>query len=104
MFGARDAPRPVLAGDEPSLPVARVAVGEVGGLAEDADRAGFLVPTHDPLVGDVAPEKRARVAQPHGSFAPAKAGGQPLDPRGLDAVALEALVEDFDRRIGIAAR
>src|SRR6185437_3722687 len=37
----------VLAGDEPTLPVAGVAVGVVRRLAEHADRTGFFVPAHD---------------------------------------------------------
>src|SRR6266446_4937744 len=56
IFGAGDAPRVMLAGDEPALAVAGVAVGVVRWLAEDADRAGLLVPAHDPVVRDVAPQ------------------------------------------------
>ena len=42
MFGARDPARVVLAGDQPALAVARVAVGIVGRSAEDADMAVIL--------------------------------------------------------------
>ena len=56
VFRAGDAAAVMLAGDQPALAVARVAVGIVGGLAEDADRAGLLVPAQDAVVGDVAPQ------------------------------------------------
>ena len=59
VLGARDAPPAVLAGDEPALAVARVAVGEVRGLAVDADRARLLLPLQDAVVGDVAPQQIA---------------------------------------------
>src|SRR5262249_41703101 len=39
IFGSHHAPAAMLAGDEPALTVAGVAVGEIGGLPEDADRA-----------------------------------------------------------------
>ena len=55
MLGARHLTRAVLAGDEPALPVAGVAVGEIGGFAKDADRAGLFVPPQDPIIRDVAP-------------------------------------------------
>ena len=102
VFGARDPPRVVLAGEEPALPVARVAVGVVRRLAEHADRARLLLPLEDPVVGDVAPEEVAPVAEPGRSFRPAKAGSQPLDLGQLDAVLREARVEDPDGGIGIA--
>ena len=57
MFRAGDAARAVLAGDEAALAVARVAVGVVGGFAEDAHAAAFLVPAHDAVVRDVAPQQ-----------------------------------------------
>ena len=65
VLGARDPPRVVLAGEQPALAVAGVAVGEVRRLAEDADRAGLLVPLHDAVVRDVAPEQVAAVAEPN---------------------------------------
>ena len=43
VLGARDAPRQVLAGDQPALPIARVAVGEVRRAAEQAPGAARLV-------------------------------------------------------------
>src|SRR4029453_17653937 len=47
IFGAGDTGPAMLAGNEPSLTVAGVAIGEVGRLAEDADRAGLFLPLED---------------------------------------------------------
>src|SRR5687768_16131561 len=91
----------MLAADEPSLPVAGVAVGEVRRLAEDADRAGLLFPFEDALVRNVAAEQIPSVAEPHRPFGPAQAGGQPLHRRQLQPVILEAGIEGMDGRIGI---
>src|SRR5260221_7511646 len=102
IFGARHPPRIVLAGDETALAVARVAVGVVRRLAEDADRAGLLLPFHHPVVRDVAPQQIAAVAEPHRPLAPAEAGRQALDAGQGDAIFREAGVQDFDRRIRIA--
>src|SRR5215469_11277364 len=60
---ARHAPCVVLAGDEPSLPVAGIAVGVIGGLAVDARVARHLVPAQDAIVGDIAPIDAARIAE-----------------------------------------
>jgi hypothetical protein len=59
MLGAGDAPVAVLAGDETSLPVHRVAVRVAGGMAKDADRARGLVEAQHAVVGDVAPDEIA---------------------------------------------
>src|SRR6266851_3002107 len=56
VLGAGHPPAVVLAGDEPALAVAGVAVGVARRLAEDRDRPRLLVPAHDAVVGDVAPE------------------------------------------------
>src|SRR5205085_954126 len=65
VFGARDAPPAVLAGDEPALAIAGVAVGKIRGLAVNAHLARLLLPLEDAIVGDVAPEQIAAVAEPH---------------------------------------
>src|SRR4051812_12683583 len=91
----------MLAGDEPALPVAGVAVGVVGGLAEDIDRARLLVPPHDAVVGDVAPEEVAAVAEPNRPLAPAEPRREPLDGGAGQAIAGEGGIEDLDRRVGI---
>src|SRR5581483_6787053 len=103
VLGARDPPAVVLAGDEPALAVARVAVGEVGRLAEDRGDARLLVPAHDAVVGDVAPQHVPAVAEPHRPLRPPEAGGEALHRRVEDAVLGEALVEDLERGIGIAS-
>ena len=102
VLGARHAPRAVLAAQQAALAVARVAVGEVGGLAERAHGAGLLVPAHHAVVGDVAPQQVAAVAEPHRALGPAEAGRQPLDRGAGDAVLREARIEDLDGRVGVA--
>ena len=97
IFGAGDAPA-VLGGDQPALAVAGVAVGVVRGLPIDAGRAGPLVPAHDAVVGDVAPQQAPRIAEPDRPLRPRIALRQPLDARQQHAVFLEALVEDLHRR------
>src|SRR5262249_3592894 len=102
ILGAGDAPRVVLAGDEAPLAVAGVAVGIVRRLAEDRDCPGFLVPAHDAVVRDVAPQHAARIAEPDRPLAPAHAGREPLDAREREAIFGEARIEDLHRRVGIA--
>src|SRR4051794_34688908 len=90
-----------MAAHEAALPIARVPVGVQRRLAEHRDRSAFLVPTHHAVVGDVAPEQRAEITEPYGPFGPAHAAGDALDARCLDAQALEARIEDLDRRVRI---
>ena len=99
---AGDPPRVVLAGDEPPLAVARVAVGVVGRLAEDGHVARLLVPPHDPVVGDVAPEQAAARRRTTPGPRPSVAGRQPLDAGVADAILREAGIDDLDRGVGIA--
>ena len=94
----------MLAGDEPPLAVARVAVGVARRLAEGADLAGRLVPFQDAVVRDVAPQQVAAVAEPDRPLGPAAAGIEPLDRRAEDPVGREALVEHLDRGVRIAHR
>src|SRR6266478_1405998 len=104
VLGAGHPPAVVLAGDEPALAVAGVAVGVARRLAEDRDRPRLLVPAHDAVVGDVAPEHVAPVPEPYRALGPAEPGGEPLHRRVEDTVLGEALVEDLERGIGIAHR
>ena len=97
-----DAAAAVLAADEAALAVAGVAVGEVGGLAVDADRARLLLPLEDAVVGDVAPQQVAAVAEIDGALRPAAAGGEALHAGELQPVLLEARIERDDGGIGIA--
>src|SRR6185503_12914932 len=101
VLGARDAPRAMLAGDEAALAIARVAVGEVGRRAKGRDLARLLVPAQDALVGNVAPEKNAQVAEPHGAFGPAASLGEALHVGATDAKPVEPRVERSDRGVGI---
>src|SRR6185295_1765438 len=98
---ARHAAAVVLARHEAALAVARIAVGEVRRLAEYADRARLLVPSHDPVVRDVAPQETARIAEPHGPLRPPEPGGEALDGAIEDAVLGEAVIEHLDGRIGV---
>ncbi len=101
VFGACDPARPMLAGDQPALTVARIAVGEVRRPSEHRHRAGLLFPPHDAVVGNVAPQKEAAIPEPDGPFAETHAGGEPLHRCIGDAVFQEARIEDFDRRVGV---
>ena len=103
LLGARDAARHrVLAGDEASLPVAGVAVGEIGRAAEHRDAAVLFVVLHDPVVGDVAPQQISAIREIGGPFRPAHAAGDLLHRAAVDAVFQEARVENFERRLRIA--
>ena len=92
----------MLAGDEPALAVAGVAVGVVGRAAEDGEAAVLLAELHDPVVRDVADQHVAAVGEVHRPLGPAHAGRHLLDGAAVDAVAGEARIEDLHRRVGIA--
>jgi hypothetical protein len=92
----------VLAGDQPALAIAGVAVGIVGGLAVHADSPGRLIPAHDAVVGNVAPEHTSGISEIDRAFAPAHARGQPLNAGIEQAIAVEARVEALDGGVGIA--
>src|SRR5581483_7368837 len=103
IFGAHHAAAAMLAGDEPALAVAGVAVGEIGGLAIDADRAGLLLPFDDALVGDVAGQEVAPVAEPDRALRPAQPGGDALHRRQLEPVLLKARIERMDGWVGVVS-
>jgi len=104
IFGAHHAAAAMLAGDQPTLAVAGIAVGEVRRLAEDADRAGLFLPFQDALVRDVAAQQIAAVAEPHRAFGPAQAGGDAFHGGELQPVLLEARIERMDRGIRVIGR
>src|SRR6476646_9050849 len=104
MLGSDDVASAVLAGDQPALGVAGVAIGEIRRLSEDAYRAGLLLPFEDALVGNVAAQQIAAVAEPHRPFGPAQSRGQPLHRRKFQPVFFKARIERVDRRIGITRR
>ncbi len=101
VFGARHAARIMLASEQPALTVAVVAIAVVRGATEDTNFSRVLEPAQDAVVGDVAPEKIAAVAKPHGAFQPARAGVQAFDRRVADFVFCEARINYFDGGIGI---
>ncbi len=101
-LGPGDAPRIVLAADEPPLAIARVAVGIVRGRAEDAHMPVFLQPAHHAIVGNIAPHQKSAVAEIDRALGPAEAGGDPLDRRIADHVFELLVVEHFDARVGVA--
>src|SRR5262245_20719111 len=92
----------MLAGDESALPVAGVAVGVVGGLTEDADPTGLLVPAHDAVVRNVAPKETAGIAEIDRTLVKAAAGREPLDACKREPVFVEGRIETLHRRVGIA--
>src|SRR5262245_22759341 len=97
----------MLAGEQASLAVARIAVGVAGGLAPDADRAGFLVPAPDAIAGHVAPQQAARVADPDRALGPARRrterrAGEALDLAERQAITRERGVELAHRGVGHA--
>src|SRR4051794_20520366 len=100
-LGAGHPPRVVLAGDEPALAVARVAVRVVRRGAEDADVPVLLEPAHDAVVRDVAPQEVAAVAEVDGPLGPAEAGGDALDG-GVADLEPEPLVDRLDARVRVA--
>src|SRR6185436_20994116 len=94
----------VLAGDLAALEVEGVAVAVARRTAEDADVAVVVEPAHLYVVRDVAPQQEAPDGAPGRALGPQHAGGQPLDRRVAELVALEALVEHHDVRIRVARR
>src|SRR5262245_59765369 len=92
----------MLAGDESALPVTGVAVGVVGGLTEDADPAGLLVPAHDAVVGNVAPKETAGIAEIDRALVKAAAGREPFDAWKREPVFVEGRIKTLLRRVGIA--
>src|SRR5687767_8030684 len=96
VLGAFDAPVPVRAGDEPSLAVARVAVGIAGRVAE-LRYPQARDPAQNPVVWDIAPEQIAAVAEPNRPLGPAAIGIKRFELRRavdeLAALLLEMLVK-----------
>src|SRR5262245_43457868 len=69
-FVADDAAIAVLERDLSAFVVERVAVGEAGGFAIDADVAVFFEPAELAVVGDIAPDEKFAGAAPGGTFGP----------------------------------
>ena len=84
------------------MQVARVAVRVVRRLTEHAHLAALFHPAQDAIVGDVAPQQIAAVAEPHRPLGPAAAGVETLDRGVADSIARETWIDDLDARIRIA--
>jgi hypothetical protein len=82
----------MLAGHQPPLAVAGVAIGVVGRKPVDAD-PDALDPAHHAIVRDVAPDQEVAVGEEAGPLGPLRAGVQLLEPAIAEQVALEAGIE-----------
>src|SRR6267142_3001264 len=92
----------MLAGDESALAVAGVAIGMVGGLTEDADPPGVLVPAHDAVIRNVAPQETARITEIDRALVKTAAGCEPLDAGKREPIFVEGRIEALHRLVGIA--
>src|SRR3546814_1232204 len=90
-LGARDSPGAVLAGDEAPLAVAGVAVRIVGRPAELGDAAARR-PLQHAIVGNVAPQQEAAVAEVNRPLGPERAAVELLELAVAVEVAAEAPV------------
>src|SRR5271166_4746067 len=79
IFGACQALGIHLAGDEPALAVAGIAVGVMRRPAEYIDRASLLLPFHDSVIGDVAPQQKPAITEPHRPLGKATTADDTLD-------------------------
>ena len=95
VLGPDDAPAAVLARDEPSLTVDGVAVGVVGRLTEDADRAVALVEAQHPVVGDIREDEVPGRREVGRSLGPPPASPQPLHVRRAVEAVAEPRIENF---------
>lgn len=95
-FGAGYRTAAMLAGHKPALPVARIAVGIVGWLAEHGHLAVRRQP-HHAFGGNVGEQKHLHVGKPDRPFRPLKAGGHLVQMGiGLDQRA-KARIDDLIR-------
>ena len=102
VLGAGHPSRCVLTGDQPALPVARVAVAVVGWAAKDADRSGFLGPAQHAVVGDITPDEIAAIAKPDRPLGPARACVESLQGRAAKHVFAEGRLDSLNSRVRIA--
>ena len=69
----------MLAGNQPPLPIARIAIGKLGRLAKNTDRPSAMVEAHDFVIRDIAPQKAITIAKPDRPFAPTESGSKTFD-------------------------
>ena len=102
MLRARDAARPVLAGNQPALSIPGVSVGVVGRLPVDRGLAGRRMPAHDAVVGNVAEQQAVPVAETKLALGPPGTGPDALQGGvGVDVVP-EAVVHNLHRGVRVA--
>ena len=94
-LGPGERPMTLLAGDQPTLPVDRVAVGVAGRGAEDADCARQLVEPQHPVVGDVAEQQVAPRGEVRRPLRPAATREHTLDPL-VALAATKPFVDDLE--------
>src|SRR4029079_13221703 len=102
VFGARQPPAHMFAGEQPALTIAGEPVRLVRRAAVDADLSGDLVPTRDAVHRRVRPQQVAAVAKPARAFGPAVAGGEALERGVVNPVLVEARIEGSYRRVRVA--
>jgi len=93
--------RGAFADHQPALAVAGQAIGEVCLLAKYAQRLADLVPAHDAVVGNVAEQQVAPVANPYWTFGPAQTVGDLLDAGVEQAQLQKAFIQYFQGWIGV---
>ena len=94
-FGAKQSALAVRTPDQPSLPIALLAVGITRRASIDRN-AGVLDPAHGAIARQVLEQQASGIADPDQSLDPAKAIGERLERRiGQDVVG-KSRIADFD--------
>src|SRR5947207_9413265 len=88
----------MLACDQSTLIVDRVAVRIIGALTEDRTLARGFDEPHHAIVRNVRPDEIAACREPGRTFSPARARPQALDTHVSREASLEARIEDDDIR------
>src|SRR6185437_9595725 len=94
-FRASDAAMPVRTADQPTLPVAGMAVGEAGRSAEHR-QPPIRGPAHDPVVGKVANQQAILVGEPDRPLQPGKSLAELYQRRIWQHTGPKARVEDLE--------
>ena len=101
VFGAGDAAAGVLAGYEPTLAIAGIAIAVTGGAAIDAYLLALLCPAQHSIVGNVAPNQTSGVSEPYRPFCPAATGEETFDDCVANPVPAEAVIKHLDSRVRV---